>query len=146
MDLHIEDFYKDAAKGLLALYQSFPRKATLYVEDLIGREEPDQFGLPSVRHQSCFSALLWLAEEDYLRYTTNLGYDALDQAILTEKAFLRLSASHAHLLKEAEALPPSVRRQRSTLAQHLRDALAESDSERVVLLTRLLLRPANKTT
>ena len=47
MDLQIDDFYKDAASGLLALYQVFPRKAALYVEDLIGREEPDEFGLPS---------------------------------------------------------------------------------------------------
>ncbi len=26
MDLHIDDFYKDAAKGLLMLYQAFPTK------------------------------------------------------------------------------------------------------------------------
>ncbi|HAN52622.1 MAG TPA: hypothetical protein DCQ75_06310, partial [Pseudomonas sp.] len=61
MDLQIDDFYKDAAGGLLALYQAFPRKIALYVEDLIGREEPDEFGLPSKRHQSCLGALLWLA-------------------------------------------------------------------------------------
>ena len=35
MDLQIDDFYKDAASGLLMLYQAFPRKASLYVEDLI---------------------------------------------------------------------------------------------------------------
>lgn len=63
MDLQIDDFYKDAASGLLMLYQAFPRKLALYVEDLIGREEPDEFGLPSKRHQACLGALLWLAEE-----------------------------------------------------------------------------------
>lgn len=47
MDLQIDDFYKDAASGLLMLYQAFPRKLALYVEDLIGREEPDEFGLPA---------------------------------------------------------------------------------------------------
>ena len=26
MDLQIDDFYKDAAAGMLLLYQSFPRK------------------------------------------------------------------------------------------------------------------------
>lgn len=36
MDLHIDDFYKDAAKGLLLLYQAFPNKSTLYMDDLIG--------------------------------------------------------------------------------------------------------------
>lgn len=55
MGLQIDDFYKDAAGGLLALYQAFPRKIALYVEDLIGREEPDEFGLPSTRHQSCLA-------------------------------------------------------------------------------------------
>ena len=53
MDLQIDEFYKDAASGLLALYQACPRKIALYVEDLIGREQPDEFGLPSKRHQAC---------------------------------------------------------------------------------------------
>ncbi|EPS7997105.1 hypothetical protein ACWEWS_006323, partial [Pseudomonas aeruginosa] len=34
MDLQIDDFHKDAAGGLLLLYQAFPRKTALYVEDL----------------------------------------------------------------------------------------------------------------
>lgn len=29
MDLQIDDFYKDAAAGLLMLYQAFPRKIAL---------------------------------------------------------------------------------------------------------------------
>ena len=51
MDLHIDDFYKDAAKGLLMLYQAFPKKTTLYMDDLIGYIPPDEFGLPSDRQQ-----------------------------------------------------------------------------------------------
>jgi hypothetical protein len=85
MDLQIDDFYKDAAAGMLTLYQAFPSKAALYVEDLIGREEPDEFGLPTPRHQSCLGALLWLAEEGYIRFDSTIGYDALDQAVLSEK-------------------------------------------------------------
>ncbi len=81
----------DAAGGLLLLYQAFPRKTALYVEDLIGREAPDEFGLPSKRHQSCLGALLWLAEEGYLRFANTIHYEALDQAVLSEKAFLRLT-------------------------------------------------------
>ena len=91
MDLQIDDFYKDAAGGLLALYQAFPRKIALYVEDLIGREEPDEFGLPSKRHQSCLGALLWLADEGYLRFESTIQFLALDQAVLTEKGFIRLT-------------------------------------------------------
>lgn len=138
MDLQIDDFYKDAASGLLMLYQAFPRKLALYVEDLIGREEPDEFGLPSKRHQACLGALLWLAEEGYLRFESTIAYDALDQAVLTEKGFMRLSRGIPHALREGEALPPSVRRVHATLAFQLREALAQQHGERTARLTRLL--------
>lgn len=142
MDLQIDDFYKDAARGLLLLYQTFPRKMALYVEDLIGREEADEFGLPSKRHQSCMGALLWLAEEGYLRFDSSIAYDALDQAVLSEKGFLRLSRSVPHALSEGDALPPSVRRVQGTLAFQLRQAIAEQHGERVARLTRLLFESA----
>ena len=138
MDLQIDDFYKDAAGGLLMLYQAFPRKMALYVEDLIGREEPDEFGLPSKRHQACLGALLWLAEEGYIRFDSTIAYDALDQAVLTEKGFLRLSRGIPHALREGETLPPSVRRVHATLAFQLREALAQRHGERTARLTRLL--------
>ena len=138
MDLQIDDFYKDAASGLLMLYQAFPRKMALYVEDLIGREEPDEFGLPSKRHQACLGALLWLAEEGYLRFESTIAYDALDQAVLSKKGFLRLSRAIPHALREGEVLPPSVRRVHATLAFQLREALAQQHGERTARLTRLL--------
>jgi len=142
MDLQIDDFYKDAAGGLLMLYQAFPRKLALYVEDLIGREEPDEFGLPSKRHQACLGALLWLAEEGYIRFDSTIAYDALDQAVLSEKGFLRLSRGVPHALREGEALPPSVRRVHASLAFQLREALAQKHGERVARLTRLLFESA----
>ena len=138
MDLQIDDFYKDAAAGMLLLYQSFPRKIGLYVEDLIGREEPDEFGLPTPRHQSCLGTLLWLAEEGYIRFDSTIGYDALDQATLSEKGFLRLSRGLPHAIAEGEPVPPSVRRVQATLAYQLREALGSRQSERVVRLTRQL--------
>src|SRR5690606_36635675 len=138
MDLQIDDFYKDAASGLLMLYQALPRKVALYVEDLIGREEPDEFGLPSKRHQACLGALLWLAEEGFLRFESTITYDALDQAVLSEKGFLRLSRGVPHVLPEGEALQPSVRRVHATLAFQLREALARQHGERIARLTRLL--------
>lgn len=138
MDLQIDDFYKDAAAGMLLLYQSFPRKIGLYVEDLIGREEPDEFGLPTPRHQSCLGTLLWLAEEGYIRFDNTIGYDALDQATLSEKGFLRLSRGLPHAIAEGEPVPPSVRRVQATLAYQLREALSSRQSERVVRLTRQL--------
>lgn len=141
MDLQIDDFYKDAAAALLMLYQGFPRKLSVYVEDLIGREEPDEFGLPSKRHQSCLGTLVWLAEEGYLRYESTIGWDAIDQAVLTEKGFLRLSRGLPPEEIGAEELPPSLARVQGSLAHQLRLALREGDSERVARLCRLLFLP-----
>lgn len=141
MDLQIDDFYKDAAAALLMLYQGFPRKLSVYVEDLIGREEPDEFGLPSKRHQSCLGTLVWLAEEGYLRYESTIGWDAIDQAVLTEKGFLRLSRGLPPEEIGAEELPPSLARVQGSLAHQLRLALREGDSERVARLCRLLFIP-----
>lgn len=138
MDLQIDDFYRDAAAGLLMLYQAFPRKITLYVEDLIGHEEPDEFGLPSKRHQSCLGALLWLAEEGYVRFESTIQFLAVDQAVLTEKAFLCLTRTLDDTANGVESLPPSVRRVHSSLAYQLRQALQAGHGERLAQLTRQL--------
>lgn len=139
MDLHIDDFYKDCASGLLHLYQAFPRKIALYIEDLIGLEEPDEFGLPSKRHQGCLGALIWLAEEGYIRFESTIRYEALDQAVLTEKGFLRLSRSVPRASPADDGMPPSVRRVRETLANQLREALLATDGERLAWLVHHLL-------
>ncbi|MGI0679098.1 hypothetical protein ACRCPB_20225 [Pseudomonas aeruginosa] len=148
MDLQIDDFHKDAAGGLLLLYQAFPRKTALYVEDLIGREAPDEFGLPSKRHQSCLGALLWLAEEGYLRFANTIHYEALDQAVLSEKAFLRLTrivpraggggGGRRGGARGRRPAPPAAPREQASLANQLRQALAQGDGERLAGLTRLL--------
>lgn len=140
MDLQIDDFHRDVAAALLSLYQSFPRKVALYVEDLIGREEPDEFGLPSKRHQACLGALLWLADEGYLRYDSTIQFLALDQAVLTEKAFVRLSRAVPDALDAEADLPASVLRARGALANQLRQALQRSDGERLAYLTGVLFQ------
>lgn len=92
-DIHVEEFFKDTAIILVQLYNAFPCKATLYVEDISGSDSPDEFGLHSRRHRACFSAMLWLAEEGYLRYDDTIRQDAVDQAVLTKRAFVRLSTA-----------------------------------------------------
>lgn len=92
-DLHIDEFLKDAGLILLRLYNSFPRKQLLFVDDIVGPAELDEFGLPDTRHQACFSTMLWLAEEGWLRYESTLRQEALDQATLTQKSFLLLSGA-----------------------------------------------------
>lgn len=138
MDLQIDEFYKDCAAGLLQLYLVFPRRTALYVEDLIGLEETDEFGLPSKRHQSCLGALLWLADEGYLRFDSTIRYEALDQAVLSQKGFLRLSRAVPRTLRAPGSLPEAVLRVHNTLAWQLREALSSGHSERVARLTQLL--------
>lgn len=90
-DLHIADFYKDAAKAFCQIYASFPRKTILYVEDICGPDTPDEYGLHSPRHQSCFATVLWLAEAGYLYYDDTIKQEAFDQITLTHRGFVLLS-------------------------------------------------------
>jgi hypothetical protein len=94
-DLHIDDFYRDCAMVLHQLYQTFPRKAAVFVEDLIGHDEPDEFGMHSRRHHACFAAMLWLADEGHIRFESPIRQEAIDQAVLTGRMFALLSATPA---------------------------------------------------
>lgn len=100
-DLHIDDFYRDAAKALVALYSQFPRRTILYVEDISGPDSPDEFGLHSTRHQACFETLLWLAHSGFLRYEQLVRQEAIDQAVLTHRGFLTLSHPYAPVTDDA---------------------------------------------
>lgn len=138
-DIHIEDFYKDAAIALVQLYNAFPRRINLFVEDIAGADDPDEFGLHSKRHMACFGTLLWLEEEGLLRYVDTIRQEALDQAVLSQRAFTRLSApAHHSLLQQVEMaerspedLPPYVREDFSTYIHLIRDALRSRSSARI---------------
>lgn len=122
------------------LYQSFPCRLTLYMDDFVGILPPDEVGLPHPRQQHCLSSLLWLAGEGYLRHQGTLGYEALDQAELSEKAFVRLaSASHpfAATLQDSH---PSIRRSQGSLASQLRLHLQQGDSEALILVMQHFFR------
>merc|ERR1711916_288120 len=81
---------------------NFPRKIQLFVDDIAGPSEPDEFGLPSPRHQSCFATMIWLAEAGYLQYINTIRQEALDQASLTHLGFTLLS-SLARIPQQNEA-------------------------------------------
>ncbi len=137
-DIHVEEFYKDAAIALVQLYSAFPRRINLFVEDIAGPDETDEFGLHSNRHMACFGALLWLAEEGLLRYVDTIRQEALDQAVLTRDAFIRLSApAPSSLLRELSeplpgpALPQSVQKDLATYVHLLRSALKSGSSSRI---------------
>lgn len=138
-DIHVEEFYKDVAIALVQLYGAFPRRINLFVEDIAGPDEPDEFGLHSKRHMACFGALLWLEEEGLLRYVDTIRQEALDQAVLTREAFIRLSAPAPRALAErilpssetTDALPPSVQQDLSTHIHLFRQALRSGHSARI---------------
>lgn len=93
-DLHIDDFCRDTARILVRLYSQFPRPQLLFVDEICGSAETDEFGMPGSRHLACFSTLLWLGDEGYLRYTETLRQEGLDQAVLSGSG-LRLLCSRS---------------------------------------------------
>lgn len=138
-DIHIDEFYHDCSKALVILYNAFPRLITLYVDDLINDSETDEYGIPTRRHKACFDALLWLAEEGYLRYQSRINQNALDQVTLTEKSFCRLNRPSTELTSRVPAaekntttqenhLPAAIASQRKTLVWFFREAINEGSS------------------
>jgi len=130
-DIHIDDFFKDAAKTLHRLYLSFPRKITVFVEEIAGPVTTDEFGVPGDRFVACFGTLLWLAEEGYLRYADTIRQEAIDQAVLTGRCFSVLTLQSNSGAPIDQSLPASVRDEQSTHIQRLRDALKSGSSIRV---------------
>lgn len=91
LDIHITEFYNDTARILAFLYRHFPRRASLYVEDISGPDTPDEYGLHSERHLACFSTVLFLAEEGLIRYGDIERQVAFNHCVLTLDAFRLLS-------------------------------------------------------
>lgn len=148
-DIHIADFYKDAARILVQLYNSFPRPITLFVEDIAGPDTPDEFGLHSPRHQACLATMFWLAQAGYLSYETSIRQEALDQATLTQRGFTllasRLPIAEISGLEPpdseaADDLPAAVAAQKTNGAGLLRQVLARGSSSAIEQVVLELLR------
>ena len=125
-DIHIEEFYHDIGLILSRLYSSFPRRANIYVEDISGEDNPDEFGLHSDRHLSCFSAMIWLEQQGYIYFENTMEKKAIDQAVLSEKSFLILSNQASISLNEPldlEGLPHYAATKAMTNIALLRNAL-----------------------
>lgn len=140
-DLHIDDFYRDAARILTALYAQFPRKATLYVDDISGPDTPDEFGLHSPRHQACFHTMMWLGSCDYLRYDQAVRQEALDQVVLTHRGFLLLSSTAPDTLSpsvSAESMS-SLPIEGSLVIHRIRQELRDGTSYSLAAVMRVLM-------
>lgn len=123
LDVHIDDFFKDCAVILLHGFKFFPTKQILYVEDICGPDQIDEFGLHSPRHIAALGAIVWLKEEGYIRFSETDRQESVDEFVLTSKAFTRLL--------KANSDNPS-----SYLAQELEFAVLQSDSIFLSLLMR----------
>jgi len=124
IDVNIDDFYHDVAVTLLSLYQQFPQKISLYIEDICGPDEVDEFGLHSPRYLSCIAALTWLHDEGYIRYMDIIKQDTAESCTLTQKAFVKLVKPQL----ASDDNISSVERQQSTLAHQLYNAVQERSS------------------
>ena len=130
--INTDEFFLDAARILVRLHASFPQPVILQVDDICGTEETDEFGMHSARYLACFSTMLWLAEEGYLRYAETIRSEAIDQAVLSARSFVLLvTPGPAQPNEDTDELPQSVAAQRSSLGYQLQAALRPRDSTRV---------------
>lgn len=90
-DIHIEEFFHDSFRVLNTLYAAFPKKCNVFVEDIAGADQVDEYGLHSDRSQCCFGTMLWLDQEGFIRFESTLRQEAIDQAILTMKGLAMVS-------------------------------------------------------
>lgn len=140
-ELNIDDFCHDVGKILTLLHQVFPRPIILSADDICGPEETDEFGIHSNRYLACFSTMLWLAEEGYLRYAETLRNEGIDQAVLSGRCFAHLTRPRPHQLADTgstdnASLPESIRLAQSSVIAELRNSLrarSSSDTRRCVL-------------
>ena len=127
-DIHIDDFFKDAAKTLQRLYQSFPRRVPIFVEEIAGPVSTDEFGVLGDRFVACLGTLLWLGEEGYLRHGGTIRQEAIDQVVLTSRCFGVLTMQSPADAPIDVSLPASVRGEQRTHIHRLREALKSGNS------------------
>ncbi|NVK39019.1 MAG: hypothetical protein HWE18_13920 [Gammaproteobacteria bacterium] len=125
-DVNIDDFYHDIGVVLLTLLQQFPRKVSLFIDDICGPDDMDEFGLHSPRYLSAIGALMWLHDEGYIRYLDIIKQESAEECTLTQKAFVKLIKPN--LSKAALADANSIEKRDSTLASQLQRALQERSS------------------
>ncbi|MEX2962023.1 hypothetical protein [Microbulbifer sp. TYP-18] len=122
-DLHINDFFRDAGGILLTLFNQFPVPATVYVEDIAGPDQADEFGLHSPRHLACLGAITWLQQSGYIQFAQLVRQEAVEEAVLSHRGFLLLVALDDSGLSNAELLARAVRDGSSPQLQELMQQL-----------------------
>ena len=126
------------------------------MDDVVRIDTPDEYGLHSPTYTAGFFAMIWLGEEGFLRFTDTIHQDGVDQACLTSKAFLRLTAPANPVYVEPEGeqkvvslhggertdpLPPSIVEERSLVINQLRGALRARSSIEITKVVSHILQP-----
>lgn len=127
--INIDEFFTDAAKILTSLQRSFPTPIILQVDDICGPEDTDEFGMHSARYLACFAAMMWLAEEGYLRFNETIRSEAIDEAVLSARCFVLLTQPNKSIpADQTQAMPDSIAMARSSLGSQLQGHLKPVDS------------------
>jgi hypothetical protein len=131
-DINVDDFFRDSARSLALLYSVFPRRQTLFVDDIYQSEEPDEFGMHSDRFRACFGALTWLGETNYLHFQDTIKDEAIDQAVLTGRCFTLLSSPASSIAAaesgEQDDLPAQLKIEQATHIYRIKSALQQRSS------------------
>lgn len=125
-DVNIDDFYHDMGVILLTLFQQFPRKVSLFIDDISGPDDMDEFGLHSPRYLSAIGALMWLHDEGYVRYSDIIKQESAEDCTLTQKAFVKLI--RPNLTADEFENANSIKKRESTLAFQMQQALKNQSS------------------
>jgi hypothetical protein len=83
--LNIDEFCADVARVWLYLVDQFPKQITLYVDDIVGPDHEDEFGLKTDRYLRALSAIAWLESEGFLRFSQQVKQESFDECVLTAK-------------------------------------------------------------
>lgn len=152
-DIHIEEFYHDIGHILAQLYNNFPRPIHVYVEDIAGPDAPDEYGLHSERHMSCFASMIWLQKQGYINFQDTIRQEAIDSATLTQTGFLILSEQSSITLDsementvsgQKKQLPDYVLQDIISNINILREALKSRSSIRISKISRHILEKAKQ--
>ncbi len=161
-DINVENFYRHIAKILHILYTHFPTRAALYVDEVAGIDEPDEYGLHSPTYTAGFFAMLWLADEGFIKYADTIRQDGIDQAFLTHRAFLILTQPTDKMINDftqttdsdsdakdkgnvvslqpAEEISPSLQEEKKLVISQLRAALRSGSSIAINKVVDYILR------
>jgi hypothetical protein len=68
---------------------------------------------------ACFSAVVWLAEENYLRYSQTMQQDAFDEVVLSQASFTHFSS----ILSDSKPLKTKIAKLETLLLEKSSDDL-----------------------